>query len=338
MPIEMDYVKQAQSYYSKSPTIILGSGASAAHGLSGMGALAEHLIASVETADFDRDETESWSEFTTLLNDKVDLESALHQVRLSPRVNGCIVNATWELLSNEDYQLHRECLLNNNILPLGKLLRLLFRSTATEVQIVTTNYDRIAEYASEQEGIHHYTGFSHGYTRRLVSDTDLRCSRIVKIWKVHGSLDWCRNETGEIIGIGNHPDLPPGFTPLIVTPGDEKYRTTHAAPFRDVISNADSSIANANSYLCIGYGFNDTHIQEKLIERCVRNRASITVIARDLTDSAKTLLLSSGVENYLAIEMAEVASRSRIFSSLETTSFEVDEDYWSLSGYLRLIS
>ncbi len=39
----INYEKQAQDYYGKAPIIILGSGASAAHGMSGMGALAQHL-------------------------------------------------------------------------------------------------------------------------------------------------------------------------------------------------------------------------------------------------------------------------------------------------------
>ena len=39
-----DLEKQAQDFYSKVPVIVLGSGASAAHGMSGMNGLAEHLI------------------------------------------------------------------------------------------------------------------------------------------------------------------------------------------------------------------------------------------------------------------------------------------------------
>lgn len=36
---DVNYEKQAQDYYGKAPIIILGSGASAAHGMSGMGGL-----------------------------------------------------------------------------------------------------------------------------------------------------------------------------------------------------------------------------------------------------------------------------------------------------------
>ena len=48
---DVDYFKQAQHYYSQVPTIILGSGASAAFGLAGMGALAKHLIEKIELSD-----------------------------------------------------------------------------------------------------------------------------------------------------------------------------------------------------------------------------------------------------------------------------------------------
>ncbi len=45
-----DYFKQAQTYYAQSPAIILGSGASAVFGMSGMGALADYLKNSVSVS------------------------------------------------------------------------------------------------------------------------------------------------------------------------------------------------------------------------------------------------------------------------------------------------
>lgn len=56
----MDYIKQAQSYYSKAPLIVLGSGASAAFGLSGMWALGQHLIANTDLNSLSNTEHDSW--------------------------------------------------------------------------------------------------------------------------------------------------------------------------------------------------------------------------------------------------------------------------------------
>lgn len=56
----VDYQKQAQDYYGKAPLIILGSGASAAHGMSGMGALAKHLVANTDTSGLSASEILAW--------------------------------------------------------------------------------------------------------------------------------------------------------------------------------------------------------------------------------------------------------------------------------------
>lgn len=44
-----NFKKQAQDYYSRAPAIILGSGASAAHGIAGMGELGYSLVQNVST-------------------------------------------------------------------------------------------------------------------------------------------------------------------------------------------------------------------------------------------------------------------------------------------------
>ena len=81
----LDYYKQAQAYYSKSPTIILGSGASSAFGMSGMWQLSEYLKNNIDDRTFDGDDWTKWSEFVALLDAGADLESALHAVEMSDR-------------------------------------------------------------------------------------------------------------------------------------------------------------------------------------------------------------------------------------------------------------
>ena len=72
---DVNYEKQAQDYYGKAPIIILGSGASAAHGMSGMWGLAQHLISKTDVSGLSDAETESWGIFCQTLTDGVDLEA-----------------------------------------------------------------------------------------------------------------------------------------------------------------------------------------------------------------------------------------------------------------------
>lgn len=334
---EVDYQKQAQDYYSKAPLIILGSGASAAHGMSGMGALSKHLIAHTEISDLGTSDLNAWGEFCQLLEDGSDLESALHQITISEALTLRVIKATWALINSEDIEIFQKALQNNTMFPLRRLLDHMFKSSLKTINIVTTNYDRLAEYACDQGRLHHYTGFTHGFFRQISTPTEITSARRVNIWKVHGSIDWFQSPLEDTIAISNTQVIPDNYEPQIVTPGAQKYHKTHLEPYRSIINSADQAINAANSYLCIGYGFNDEHIQPKLMGKCQRQNTPITIITYALSDAAKKLILGGKAQNYLAIERGNTDDQSIIYSSLDKEPLIVEKNVWSFEGYLSLI-
>lgn len=334
---DADYPKQAQDYYNKAPLIILGSGASAAHGMSGMGALAKHLVANTDISGLSAGEIEAWEKFCQVLDAGVDLESALHQVAVTDELTSRIIKATWSLINAEDIHIFNESLQNQAMFPLSRLLRHMFKTSLTKLNIVTTNYDRLAEYACDQERIHHYTGFTHGFFRQLAEPNEINSARRVNIWKVHGSLDWFKSPLEDIVALSNIQGIPANYKPEIVTPGTQKYQTTHLEPYRSTIHNADLAINAANSYLCIGYGFNDEHIQPNIMARCQRQNTPITIITYALSDAARKLITDGKAQHYLAIERGATDDQSIVYSSLDKTPVTVEKNIWSLEGYLSLI-
>ncbi|KPY97613.1 SIR2 family protein [Pseudomonas syringae pv. aptata] len=333
----LNFEKQAQDYYNKAPLIILGSGASAAHGMSGMWALANHLVANTEISGLSADEIEAWDRFCKVLDAGVDLESALHQVAVTDELTSRIIKSTWSLINAEDIHIYYESLQKQAMFPLSRLLRHMFKSSLPKLNILTTNYDRLAEYACDQEGIHHYSGFTHGFFRQLAAPNEINSARRVNIWKVHGSLDWFKSPLDDIVALSNIQGIPVNYKPEIVTPGTQKYQTTHLEPYRSIINNADQAITAANSYLCIGYGFNDEHIQPKLMARCQRQNIPITIITYALSDAAKKLITDGKAQSYLAIERGETDDQSIVYSSWDKTPVTVERNIWSLEGYLSLI-
>lgn len=334
---DLNFEKQAQDYYNKAPLIILGSGASAAHGMSGMGALAKHLVANTDISGLSAGEIEAWEKFCQVLDAGVDLEAALHQVAVTDELTSRIIKSTWSLINAEDIHIFNESLQNQVMFPLSRLLRHMFKSSLTKLNIVTTNYDRLAEYACDQERIHHHTGFTHGFFRQLAAPNEINSARRVNIWKVHGSLDWFKSPLEDIVALSNIQGIPVNYKPEIVTPGTQKYQTTHLEPYRSIINNADQAITAANSYLCIGYGFNDEHIQPKLMARCQRQNTPITIITYALSGAAKKLITDGKAQNYLAIERGTTDDQSIVYSSLDKISVTVEKNIWSLEGYLSLI-
>lgn len=173
-----DLEKQAQDFYSKVPVIVLGSGASAAHGMSGMNGLAEHLIKNTDIGGLSDDESKVWLAFCNKLNAGIDLERALHEVDVSKNLTDKIIRSTWSLINQEDRGVFYEVVNNGKDFPL------------TRFSIVTTNYDRLAEYACDKGGFNYFTGFKYGYLRRVARPGEFKCQKMVNIWKVHGSIDW----------------------------------------------------------------------------------------------------------------------------------------------------
>ena len=270
------------------------------------------------------------------------LEEVLQSQTVPPSLVKNIIKSTWEAVTEDDLTLLEKAARGNENFPLSALIQGLFRSTNDTIHVVTTNYDRVVEYSTDTAGFIHTTGFSPGLIRYWegTGSTSIRRgnhkARTVQIWKVHGSLDWFSDGESQAISLPLSAHLPSGFVPLIVTPGISKYERTHDEPFRSAIQGADTALGEATGYLCIGYGFRDTHIQPKLIERCRRRNVPIVVLAKTLTDEAKRFLTRNAGAAYLAMEKHEQGTR--VFTS-ETPSGEVilNQDLWPFPNFNELV-
>ena len=302
-------IEAAQECLKQTPVIVLGSGASIPFGLPSMSDLSRQLLNSNPNLPTDG-ETCVWKHFITKLQTQ-DLESTLSQVDISDALSDHIINQTWKYINDADQKVLDQVILNRNLFPLTRLYKHLFDSTNYTVSVVTTNYDRLAEYAADCLDYQHYTGFTHGYFRHRQTGTrpfamrDNRRVRTVDIWKVHGCIDWFANGDNQIFAVPLSKSIPQACHPAIVTPGVAKYERTHQEPFRSVISGADNALMQGKSYLCIGYGFNDDHIQPKLEERWEQGEAPLVILTKKLTESVKKMLAKANGQQFLALEATE---------------------------------
>lgn len=340
---ELDRImKFAQDALSQDTVVILGSGASAAHRVPGMWPLAEQLKTLPGVPDPDAGESEQWDGFKRRLDEGIDLEAALGAVRMTVRQTGYVADATRAFLLPHDEAVFGQMIADRRVLPLSRLYRHLFNSTRRSIDVVTPNYDRLAEYAADAAGVLHFTGFTTGYLQTRTQAQAPRPStgdggRIVNIWKVHGSLDWFESPEHQIIGVRGCRETPTGYVPLMITPGIDKYRLAHLEPFRTIFTCSDAALERARSYLCVGYGFNDPHLQTKLVERCDHASVPIVVITKDLSDTTKEFLRSGRCRRYLAIE-DNGSNGTRFFTHTEPDGIEVgDRQFWPMGGFLDFV-
>tara|TARA_R110002124_G_C8949634_1_gene513233 strand:+ start:197 stop:577 length:381 start_codon:yes stop_codon:yes gene_type:complete len=116
-----------QSCASKSPAIVLGSGASIPYGIKGMTELANWLVAEVTPQC--EPETDAWTLVRTALANGDHLEQALENKALPETLVIQIVRRTWDFISLDDYILFKSAISGNTQFPLQELFAGLFRST-----------------------------------------------------------------------------------------------------------------------------------------------------------------------------------------------------------------
>lgn len=332
-------LKQLQDWTNKVPLLILGSGASVPFGLPSMWTLGEHLK---NTLHFDNGVDNAQLEaFKKSLDESNDLERALLAIQLNENVLKAVIKATWELISEADLKAYEQLVLNGKDTPLVILMKYLLSTTDRKISVVTTNYDRIAEYCASTAEAFICTGYAQNYIGHFSDSIHSNALANIKgfggqvnIWKVHGSLDWFESPSKENIHLPLRKDVPQDYKPLIVTPGLSKYAETHNEPYRTIFAQADNEIQKANGYLCIGYGFNDVHVQPKLIQQI--KTKPIIVITKELTPKTKETIIDGGCKNFILMEENN-GSNTKVYSSSQGEHIIENVSYWNLSEYLKRI-
>lgn len=333
-----DLAKYAQNFLSDRPIVVLGTGATIPHGLPSMSALANGLLAAIT------DNPEGWDAFAERLEETKDLEQVLHDVPLPQDTVETLVRATWEIVSAKDIILYKQLLNGGEAFPLSDLFAYLLRTADAHLRVVTTNYDRVAEYAANAVRAYASTGVTAGWLQRFVATSVDRerapspgFEGLVTILKVHGSLDWFRDATDDVIAVPFAQAVPEDMMPLVVTPGVSKYREVHKDPFRTVMSAADTVIREATCYLCIGYGFNDEHVQPVLVNRVIKNDIPLVVVTKALTTQTRKAFLDQPPKRLLFVE--EAPDGTRAYTPHDPAGVVVrGVSVWQLQGFVNMIT
>lgn len=336
-PLLESIYKFVQECLSLVPVIILGSGHSCAFGIPSMAELTEYIRSGLAN-EIEPEESEIWKQFEEKIKLQ-PLETVLHEIQLSHHLTDQIIKKTWDCIFPADKKVLENLIQNIDFIPLSKLFHHLFNSTHQRLQLITTNYDCIAEYAADIAGYAWATGFGYGYIRNRYINSSLTIVkgnmplRMIDCWKVHGSINWYRAPDERIYYLPSLNSPPDNYSPVIITPGIDKYRRTHEEPFRTIMTGADFAIDCGKSFLCIGYGFNDEHIQPKLLDKCKGEGKVIVVLVKKLTETAKRVLLDGRCRHFIALEESD--NGTRIFTPEDLDGVVVtDINIWSLCSLL----
>jgi hypothetical protein len=315
------------------PAILIGSGGSVPYGLPSMQALATEIVNKLEPIYHGED---SWKAFVAELKNTSNFELALDNIVLKDEIHNSIVATIWSCINKKNREAFLDFVRFGKYPALTMILKK-FVQRAGETNIITTNYDQLIEYSIDFAQGKIETGFSGNYIRSFGNLQATTVKRTINLFKVHGSIDWFKHKSNQNILATHFPeyaDFSDFYLPLIVTPGNGKYKETHNDPFRTVIAEADKALRNSPSYLCIGYGFNDEHVQPIIIDENRNRNKPIVIVTKEVTSRIIDLFLQDDDCNCLIISEKSGGGTIVHYSKSENEYFP--EDYWSLDSFYRL--
>ena len=315
-----------------NPAILVGCGGSIPYGLPSMADLATEITSKLDD-QYQNDD--GWKAFIAELASSDNLEVALEKISLKEEILNSIIWTVWTLIDRKDREAINGFLQNGTSPSLTSILKKSVQRAGTTT-VVTTNYDRIIECAIDFCQGKTETCFSGNCIRRFDSSPGLS-SRTVNLYKVHGSVDWFKHKTNYNIIATHYFDkafLETVYSPMIVAPGKEKYKETHRDPFRTLMSDADKALRNAGAYLCIGYGFNDEHIQPIIIEENRNRNKPIVIVTKSVTPKMRELFLQKDSYNCLIVSEGLAGGTVAYYSNSEAETFA--ENLWCLDAFYKL--
>ena len=324
-----DIFRAIQAAVEDTPLLMIGSGSSAPYGLPGMQELGEHLL---KQLDSKYSGEKCWNTFRENLQAGQDLESALSDITFPSDILNDVKWETWSLISSRDFDLFGRILFGHEELALSKLLKKLYQATPQKIDIITTNYDRVIEYACDLAQIPVANGFYGCYHKHF--DKEFPSRRSINLIKVHGSLDVFCDTHGVAVSVPIMlRERVPGLVPEIITPGASKYAAVLTGTPRQLLSAADERIGQARSFLCIGYGFNDAQIQENILTKA-RTGTPVILLTMKVADHAAHLL-ANNAKNYISIQKGEKDNTTDICINRDIVT--LDGTYWTVDGLMEII-
>lgn len=152
------------------------------------------------------------------------------------------------------------------------------------VEIFTVNYDLLLETALERHGVPYFDGFVGSLRARFRTDlveappgdpAGYVASRFVRLWKLHGSVNWVRSQDDQIVRIGQ----PAKDLPAAIYPSDAKYEESRRVPFLVLQDRLRRALHQPETIVLVsGFSFTDDHLNEMLFDAAIRRERSEFVV------------------------------------------------------------
>lgn len=326
-------VEAIRDFFRGKPFVFFGTGMSCALDLGfGMPALKDALIERMRRQALNDVQSEEWSAVVECLQNGGNLEGALDSVS-NHELFKTVTAITGEFVVNLDRQFAYAIAQGITEWPAINLLNRLLATLPDSdpvLHVLTPNYDMLFEYSCDYSSTPYTNGLFGGIERRQDWDaidralrspykarqgnrikTFYRHRKHIRLYKVHGSLNYFLHRDAVIENnawMWNPPDF---AERVMITPGLSKYQALQRYR-RELLQFADDAVDGATHFLFLGYGFNDSHLEEYIKRKLVTQSSQGLIVTRDCNPRIELLLEEA--DNLWLICKEENGDGSRIFN------------------------
>ncbi len=186
----------------------------------------------------------------------------------------------------------------------ARWIKKLHRTRAIEV--FTVNYDILIERSLESQRVPVFDGFVGSYRPYFDAsvfdrDNDELLSSWLRLWKLHGSINWSGGN-GEPIVRGEVKE-----DGQMIMPSHFKYEESKKMPYRAMQDKLGRVMSQKSAVLIVeGYAFGDDHINEIILSHAERSGATILALMySDPVEGSAVKNLSKGKGNFVCIAPKE---------------------------------
>lgn len=176
------------------------------------------------------------------------------------------------------------------------------------IEVFTTNYDILFERSLESARVPVFDGFvgawqPYFHAEALESEETLPGPQFVRLWKIHGSINWMEREIAmarRIVRISGEPDS----DGTMVFPSQQKYDESRKQPYQALMDRLSAVLARDGALLvACGYSFGDEHINARMLSVLERRPLSHVVALRysDLAVDDPIVKLASSYSNLMIL-------------------------------------
>ena len=163
------------------------------------------------------------------------------------------------------------------------LLRVVGQRQRGPRDIFSLNYDTLVEASLDELRIHYVDGFRGSNRAWFDPETfdDAVGGASYRLFKLHGSVNWTRDEDGHIRR-GRNANDDAANEPIVVYPSEQKYLQTQYGIYETLMSRFRDRLRSSNVNNCLvvlGYSFNDDHINEAISDAVTSRGSNLTIIS-----------------------------------------------------------